>query len=401
MIHAINQELYTVTPDKDLNSKPIEQTLPEWLQLKLNKSWLLATALLLIVATLGTHLLVFASSVLIPLLFGYYLAALLYTPMLWLRKMFIPEALGALILVLLILASLLGSLMLLKDPASQWLEIAPKIVAKVHSQIPELQETMEEVQSRSAEVEHLVDRAMTANEKAVKSDPANNVVLIDEDGSKRTELIVSTLTSFAWTFSITLILCYFFLVGGDALARNISATFRQRHKRVSSLDLIRKVRSQLAQYIAVTLCVNLSFGLIIALLLWFFDAEFPLMWGIMVGMMRYIPYIGNLLSLVAVTAAVATNNPDITQLVIAPASTAVLMFICGNFVDPFVHARQFQLNPIVIFVSIIFWSWIWGVAGLFIAVPTLLVITVICGHVRRLKRIHLILCSEPPPANAR
>ncbi|WP_461422318.1 AI-2E family transporter [Ketobacter sp.] len=371
--------------------KPQESTLSDWQQL--NRSWLFTATLVLIFTTLGAHLLVFASSVLIPLLFGFYLAALLYTPMLWLKKLYIPEALSALILVLLVLGTLVGSLVLLKEPAEQWLEIAPDILSKVQSQVPELRETMIEVQSRSEDMEDLVDHAMAAGDEVNPTGTGDNRVVVTESrGGWKDQLVVS-LTSFTWTLSITLILCYFFLVGGDALARNISATFRRRSKRITSLKVIRKVRSQLAQYIVVTMCVNLSFGLLIAVLLWLFGAEYPVLWGILVGLMRYIPYIGNVLSLVAVTAAVATNNLEVTYLIVAPASTAVLMFICGNFVDPFVHARQFQLNPIVIFVSIIFWSWIWGVAGLFIAVPTLLVIAVICGHIKRLERIHLILCS--------
>ncbi|MGB3622824.1 MAG: hypothetical protein WBA20_15890, partial [Ketobacter sp.] len=107
--------------------KPQESTLSDWQQL--NRSWLFTATLVLIFTTLSAHLLVFASSVLIPLLFGFYLAALLYTPMLWLKKLYIPEALSALILVLLVLGTLVGSLVLLKEPAEQWLEIAPDILS--------------------------------------------------------------------------------------------------------------------------------------------------------------------------------------------------------------------------------------------------------------------------------
>ncbi|GAA3960621.1 AI-2E family transporter [Allohahella marinimesophila] len=362
--------------------------LADWQQL--SRSWLLTAALLLIIATTGVHLLVFASSVLIPILFGFYLSVLLYAPMIWLSRLFIPQAIGALILVLAVFGTMVGGLLLLKEPATSWIQTAPAVMQKLKSQTPGLQETLDEMESRTSEVENIVDGAIPSENSKVEAD----TIVIDQPNDDWRETVFSKITSFVWALSVTLILCYFFLVGGDPLARNISMTFRHRSQRVSALKLMRKLRSSLAQYIFVTMCVNLSFGVVIGLVLWVFGAEYAMLWGILVGLMRYIPYVGNVLSLIAVTAAVATANLEVGPLIAAPAITAVLMFICGNFIDPMVHARKFELNPIVIFGSIIFWSWIWGVAGLFIAVPTLLVIAVTCGHVGRLRRFHLILCSD-------
>tara|TARA_R100000306_G_scaffold62586_1_gene74670 strand:- start:75737 stop:76909 length:1173 start_codon:yes stop_codon:yes gene_type:complete len=362
--------------------------LADWQQL--SQSWLLTAALLLIIITAGTHLLVFASSVLIPILFGFYLSVLLYAPMIWLSKVLIPQPIGALILVLGVFCAMTGGVLLLKEPATNWIRTAPAVLDKLKSQTPGLQETLDEMETRTSEVESIMDQALPSEESKLEAE----TVVIDQPNDDWREKIFARVASFTWALSVTLILCYFFLVGGDALARNISMTFHRRARRVSALKLMRKLRSSLAQYIFVTMCVNLSFGVVIGLVLWFFGAEYAMLWGILVGLMRYIPYVGNVLSLIAVTAAVATANLEVGPLIAAPAITAVLMFICGNFVDPMVHARKFELNPIVIFGSIIFWSWIWGVAGLFIAVPTLLVVAVICGHVGRLQRFHLILCSN-------
>lgn len=85
------------------------------------------------------------------------------------------------------------------------------------------------------------------------------------------------------------------------------------------------------------MCVNFSFGLFIVVLLWFFGVEYLVLWGIFVGLMCYILYIGNVLLLVVVIVAVVINNLEVIYLIVVFVFIVVLMFICGNFVDLFVY----------------------------------------------------------------
>src|SRR5690606_34734535 len=164
---------------------------------------------------------------LIPILFGFYLSVLLYGPMIWLNKLFIPIPLGALILVLAFFGAMVGGLLLLKEPATNWIQTAPAVVEKLKSQTPGLQETLEEMESRTSEVENIMDDALPTLDTKVEAE----TIVIDEPDHEWRETIFSKISSFVWALSVTLMLCYFFLVGGDALARNIAMTFRRRARR--------------------------------------------------------------------------------------------------------------------------------------------------------------------------
>jgi len=266
---------------------------------------------------------------------------------------------------------------------------------RLQSQITPIKKAIDEVNVKTKEVEDMVNDALQQKQNLNDNPP----IVVEQNKQRWDDLLFEELGNLAWYFSVTLLLCYFFLVGGDALARNIAMTFTQREKRVVVLSMARKIRASLAHYIAVTLCVNLAFGLCVALLLLYFNVEYAFIWGAMIGLFRYIPYVGNIISLLSVTLVVAEQNLELTAILVAPAITAALMFITGNFIDPIVHSRQFHLNPIFLFLSIIFWSWLWGVAGLFIAIPTLLMIAVICSEVPALYRIYIILCLNSQPSS--
>ncbi len=357
----------------------------------LHNTKLLKTTLILICFAVSIHLLVFASSILIPILFGFFLSVLVYTPMMMLRRLLIPKALAALIPIVFIFTLFIALMLLAYEPFLKKVETIPSTLRQLQLEFTPIKKAIDEVNVKTKKMEEMVNDALQKNNSDSKA------IVVAKDEQRWDELLFAELGNLAWNFSVTLLLCYFFLVGGDALSKNIAMSFRQREKRAVVLSLTKKIRASLARYIAVTLCVNLAYGFLVSLILLYFGVDYALIWGAIIGLFRYVPYAGNIISLTAVTLAVAEQHLQLTNILVAPAATALLMFITGNFIDPIVHARQFHLNPIFIFITIIFWSWLWGIAGLFIAVPALLMIAVICSEVPSLHHIYVILCLNHQP----
>lgn len=353
---------------------------------KINQVWLPSTAYLLVIMVAGTHLLVFAKSVLGPILFGFYLSALLYPPMRALQRLYLPKMLAALVPLVVVFAALTVALLYAYEPFMKQVAKTPEIIDRLQSHIDPIKEALSEVDRKTTEVEKMVEKTMQQSGQKMQT------VVVNQNQESWRDLLFEQFSGFIWFMSVTFMLCYFFLVGGDILTRNLAYTFTQRRHQHKVLVLARNIRDHVAQYLGVTLCVNLLYGLALGAMLWYFGVEFALAWGLVLGLLRYIPFVGNLVGLALVLVSVATVQFDPTTLLVAAGIVLGLMFVTGNFIDPMVHASRFELNPIFLFIAIIFWSWIWGFAGLFIAIPTLLVFAVFCGHVDSLGRFYSILC---------
>ena len=355
------------------------------------------------------YLLVFAKDILIPLVYGFYLSTLLYTPMRGFQKMGLPKMIAAMLPLLFFFGALCACLYFSKEPAMDMGAKVPKIVQQIKGEMGLLTTELDKVTERAKSVQDALDnvvsdqKAEATEQKSAKQSAEMSsttqgsqppVVSVPQPGTDYGDTVLQSVFHSLWLTLITFLLCYFFLIGGDPLSRNIADFRRTEQDREKVFRLIKSIRMNLARYLAVALGVNLSFGLIVAAILYFLDVEIFWLWGLLAGLLRFIPYLGPLIALVLVTVATASAGMKMPDLLIAPGGVLVMLFIFGNFVDPFAHAQRFKLNPIAIFVSIVFWSWIWGVAGTFIAVPTLVVLAAVCGESDRLNRFYYVLTTQ-------
>ena len=105
------------------------------------------------------------------------------------------------------------------------------------------------------------------------------------------------------------------------------------------------------------------------------------LWGVFAGLTNFVPYVGGL-AMAFVLAGVGVLSFDGAWRMFLPAGVFVLLNVVeANFVTPFVMGRRLTLNPVVVFVWVLLWSWLWGVPGGLIAVPLLAVLKIVCQHV--------------------
>ena len=354
------------------------------------------------------YLLVFAQDILIPLVYGFFLSTLLYRPMRLLQKTGMPKVIAAMLPLLFFFSALCICLYFSKAPAMEMGAKIPKIIHQIKGEMGLLTAEIDKVTEHAKNIQDAVgdvvgDKQVQTHDQTSASQSefsstsqigASPVEQVPRPGAEYGDSVLESVFHSLWLVLISFLLCYFFLIGGDPLSRNIAAFRRSEKGSQQVFQLIREVRANLSRYLAVALVVNLAFGLMVAAILFFLDIDMFWLWGLLAGLLRFIPYLGPLIALVMVTVATASAHIHMPDLFIAPGAMLILLFIFGNFVDPFAHAQRFKLNPIAIFVSIVFWSWIWGVAGTFIAVPILVVLVAVCGETERLKRFYYILCTQ-------
>ena len=196
------------------------------------------------------------------------------------------------------------------------------------------------------------------------------------------------------TTLIVLIVAVFILIQQEDLRDRFIRLF-------GSSDLQRTTRAmddagkRLSKYFLSQLAVNTCFGVIITLGLWLIGVPSPAMWGVMAGLLRFVPYIGSLLAAVAPAALAAAVDPGWTMTIEVVALFFIVEPLTGYVVEPLLYGHSTGLSPVSVIVSAIFWTWLWGPIGLIMSTPLTLILVVTGRHVKSLEFFDVLLGDRP------
>jgi predicted PurR-regulated permease PerM len=191
---------------------------------------------------------------------------------------------------------------------------------------------------------------------------------------------------------IAIIFWIFMIMGKDKFEERLKSAFSDNKEFVEkNLD---SIDNQLQSYILIKTILNLTAGIIATLILWIYGIDFAIVWGLLTFILHYIPNIGSLISTVApITVALLEYGFGFTTI-----SLSVLLLvshnIIGNIIEPHFMGRRMDLSPVFVLFSLIFWGWVWGIVGMFLAVPIAAAMKIIFGNIEPLKPIAVLLGSK-------
>jgi predicted PurR-regulated permease PerM len=208
------------------------------------------------------------------------------------------------------------------------------------------------------------------------------------------ERVISPVLNPLATAAIVFLVAAFILLQEEDLRDRIIRLFGSRdlHRTTVALD---DAARRLSRYFLTQLGINASFGLIIGVGLFFIGIPSPALWGVLAAMLRFVPYVGALMSGVVPVALGASVDPGWTMMIWAAGLFLVCEPIMGQVVEPMVYGHSTGLSPVSVVVSAIFWAWIWGPIGLVLATPLTLCLVVLGRHVDRLEFLDVILGDRP------
>lgn len=205
-----------------------------------------------------------------------------------------------------------------------------------------------------------------------------------------------TILSSAATIALGLVLIFFFVL----LMLLEAPTWRAKLSALTSGDddlgwsaAVTAIGQRFRWYLLVRTVLGAITGLLYGLWTWAFGLEFALVWGLLGFLLNYVPTLGSLVAGV-LPVVFALFTKDIGTALIIAAGLLVIEQIMGNFVDPRMQGRQLALSPLVVLFALLVWGWIWGIPGALLAVPMTVLVTIVCAHVRPLRRIALVLGDE-------
>ncbi|MEX6506749.1 AI-2E family transporter [Jiella sp. M17.18] len=159
---------------------------------------------------------------------------------------------------------------------------------------------------------------------------------------------------------------------------------------------------RLSRYFLTQTAINVTFGVIVAAGLWLIGIPNPELWGIFGALLRFIPYIGSILSGLFPAALAFAVDPGWSSFIWTVALFVVVETIIGQVIEPWLYGHNTGLSPVAVIVAATFWTWLWGPIGLFLSTPLTVCLVVIGRHVEKLAFLEVILGDEPaltPPEN--
>jgi predicted PurR-regulated permease PerM len=184
---------------------------------------------------------------------------------------------------------------------------------------------------------------------------------------------------------LVLVLLFFLISSGDMFYEKLVHVMPTWTDKRRALRIAFEIERRLSRYLSTITLINALLGLCVAGVMWLIGMPTPLLFGLMAFMLNFIPYVGSVVGIVVSAVIGLISLPDPWMALIAGGSYFALTSLEGQFITPYFVGRVLQLNTVIVFVSIAFWAWMWSAVGMIIAVPTLVVIRVLCEHIESLE----------------
>ncbi len=332
-----------------------------------------------ILVLLSLYTFYISSPVLIPLTLAVLVTILLAPVMALFDGLRFPRPFSAAIVMAVVVAAVAAGAYGLSGPARDWLQRLPQSGAKIDSMLRSIKQPF-------AQIQEATEKLASTAEGSRPSPPQR--VQVATPGL--TERLVGGGAQFAASVSVIFVLVYFLLSAGDTFMRKLVSvipTFRDKKRTV---EIIRSIEKDISFYLVMMLLINIGLGFGVALITAFLGIPDPFLWGALTVIFSFAPYIGELAVAVTLFVVSMITFDTLGHALIAPVSYIILMSTV-HLAVPFIVRRRLLLNPVAIFIAIIFLGWIWGITGALLAVPLLASVKTVCERVASLNPIAAFL----------
>jgi predicted PurR-regulated permease PerM len=323
----------------------------------------------------------FTAEVVLPIIFAIILYLVLQPAMRGATKLRIPKAVAALLIIFVFFGGVGVLGFTLSGPAADWVSKAPDSLRRVEQRLFVFKQPIADLQSVSKQVEKIAEGPATDSKPVTVTGPGVSSFLFS--GTRFMLVGLGT----------TVVLLFFLLVSGDLFLRRLVEILPTFSNKKQAVEISREIESNISGYLATISLMNLGVGILTGIAAYFCGLSDPILWGTVAFLLNFVPILGPLCgAAILVLAGLLTFDP-LWQAAL-PAGIYLAIHTIEETVTPLLLARRFILNPVLVIISLVFWYWMWGIAGALLAVPLLATVKIVCDRIKPLMALGHFLGAE-------
>ena len=355
----------------------------------------LSLVVLAILASL--FVLQWARAVFIPIMLSV-LFSYAFSPLInWLEIKRVPRWLSSAVLLLGLIGSMLLGAYSLRVEAGQLVEALPAAAQKLgqalKSSSGKTDSALETVQKAAAQIEQATrDSAATTGPNR----GATRVVIEAARFNIKNYLWTGTvgLMTLIGQVTVVVFLTYFLMLSGDTFRRKlIKLAGPSLTRKKVTLQALHEISGQIQRYLQVQLLTSLLVGILTGLALLALGLDNAAVWGVVAGVLNMVPYVGSLITAAASALVAFLQFGSINMALAVGSASVVIHTLVGNLLTPWLTSRASRLSPVAVFMGLLVWGWLWGVWGLLLGIPILMIVKSVCDRIEDLKPIGEFLGS--------
>lgn len=306
--------------------------------------------------------------VLIPVILAWVVGTILLPLVQLFERWRLPRTLAAIAGALGILLVLVFMVALLSVPFTIWIGRASELGVLVREKISMLSQPLEFFR----EMGQAISGATGSGDGALRlPEPSSSSIISGILG-----MLTPAISQFILFFGALI----FYLIYQEEIRKGAVFLFRARAGRLLALRIIADVEDNMSLYFGTFTLVNLCLGIVATGLTYLCGLPNAILWGVLAAVLNYVPYLGPAITTVTLFVAGVLTFTSITQALIAPLAWVAITTVEGHFITPTIVGHRLTINPFLVFLSIAFWTWLWGPIGAFLAVPIAITGLVVFRH---------------------
>ncbi len=280
----------------------------------------------------------------------------------WFERRGIPSKASALLCLLVFIFLALFALGSIIIPATDW-------VAQVPSKIGKIRDALNPVLDLYKNLDKFIDR--TTSQIAIAPQSGRTVRI--ETPNSMLGLLTTSAPHLLIQLFFALLVIFFFLAGWTTMRKKTIVSRGSFEGALTTARVIQQVVDATSTYLGTITLINIGLGALTATALWWLGMPSPVMWGGIVAVLNYIPYLGPIACAVVLFLGALMTYPDVWGALLPPAVFISFHLVEANFFTPMVVGHRLTISPLSILISLSFWAWVWGTTGALLAVPLLII----------------------------
>jgi len=281
----------------------------------------------------------------------------------WLERRGIPSRLASalcLLIFLTVTVFAIGSIVL---PAIDWITLIPERIGKVQAALSPLLDLYKSF-------DRFVERILSQ----VAMSPDRTQMVTIETPNSLSGLLATSAPHILIQLFFALLVIFFFLAGWTSMRKRTIVSRGSFEGALTTARVIERVVDSTSTYLGTITVINIALGALTAVIIWQLGMTSPVMWGGIVAVLNYIPYLGPIASALLLFFGGLMVFPDAWAAMLPPLVFIGLHLVEANLITPMIVGERLEINPLAILISLSFWAWVWGTTGALLAVPLLIII---------------------------